>query len=70
VEIEYIVEIEENILEVEQFLYIDMRLALELRSLKVSDETHARLTKHGKYGESMDKIIAKILDYYEGKTKK
>ncbi len=47
-----------------------MGQALELKSLKVSDETHARLTKHGKYGESMDEIISKILDYYEGKAKK
>jgi hypothetical protein len=70
VEIEDIIDIEDNIYKVEQFLYIHMRQALELRSLKVSDETHTRLTKHGKYGESMDKIIAKILDYYEGKTKK
>jgi len=47
-----------------------MRQALELKSLKVSEVTHTRLTKHGGYGESMDEIISKLLDYYEGKSKK
>ena len=47
-----------------------MKLSLELKSLKVREETHSRLSKHGKYGESMDEIITKILDYYEGKAKK
>jgi hypothetical protein len=64
-------DIADKVYKVDEFLYIDVKEALELvRSLKVSDDTHARLSKHGKYGESMDKIIAKILDFYEGKNKK
>ena len=47
-----------------------MRQALELKSLKVSETTHTRLTKIGGYGESMDEIISKLLDHYEGKSKK
>jgi hypothetical protein len=63
-------EIEDKVYIVEQILNIHMQQALELKSLKVSEDTHTRLTKHGKYGESMDKIINKILDVYEGKTTK
>lgn len=33
-----------------------------MKTISVSDETHERLVKLGKYGESMDDIIKKLLE--------
>jgi hypothetical protein len=41
-----------------------------VKTLKISDETHSRLSKHGNITETYEDVIIKLLDYYEGKTKK
>ncbi len=37
---------------------------MKYTSLNVRPETASRVKKEGSYGESMDQIINKILDYY------
>ena len=45
--------------------------AKKIKMIKVSDETHSRLMKHGDhFGETFDDVINKILDYYEKGSKK
>jgi hypothetical protein len=41
-----------------------------IKTLKISDETHKRLSKVGTFGDTFEDIIKKLLDFYEGKTKK
>lgn len=42
-----------------------------MKIVKLKDETHSRLKKHGKYEDSFDDIVTRLLDFYEGaKTKK
>lgn len=39
--------------------------------IKVSEETHRRLSKHGNHiGETFEDVIKKLLDYYEKGSKK
>ena len=38
---------------------------LELKTLRVSDQTHKELVKLGSYNESMDDIIKKLLESYK-----
>jgi hypothetical protein len=42
----------------------------EMKMVKLKDETHARLAKIGKYGETMDDIVSKCIDAYERMHKK
>jgi hypothetical protein len=37
-----------------------------MKTITVKDETHARLTKVGMWGETMDAIISRLLDCVEG----
>lgn len=41
-----------------------------MKMIRVNDETHERLKKHGKFGESFEDIINRLMDVVEGKTKK
>lgn len=41
-----------------------------VKTLKISDETHSRLSKHGNITETYEDVIKKLLDYYEKGTKK
>lgn len=36
-----------------------------VKTLKISEETHARLANHGKIGETFEDVIIKLLDHYE-----
>ena len=40
-----------------------------VKTLKISDETHRRLSKHGNITETYEDVIIKLLDFYE-KNKK
>lgn len=40
-----------------------------VKTLKISDETHKRLTKVGKFGDTFEDIIKRLLDEHEGKKK-
>jgi hypothetical protein len=45
-----------------------------LKTVRISDETHRKILRCGKMGDSLDKVITRIVDYYidnefkEGKT--
>ena len=44
-----------------------------LKTVRISDETHAKILSCGRMGDSLDKVITRIVDYYierEMKTKK
>jgi predicted CopG family antitoxin len=41
-----------------------------MKMIRVDDDTHNRLKKHGKFGESFQDIINRLMDVVEGKTKK
>lgn len=41
----------------------------EKKIIKVSEETHRRLSKLGTIGETFEDVIKKLLNNYEGKTK-
>jgi predicted CopG family antitoxin len=41
-----------------------------LKTVRISDGLHERLSKHGQFGESFEDVIKRILDVYESKTKK
>lgn len=45
-------------------------MELEMKTLRVSDETHKELAKLGTYGDTMEDIIRKLLDYYQRGAKK
>ena len=36
-----------------------------IKTLKISEETHARLLNHGKMGETFEDVIIKLLEHYE-----
>lgn len=36
-----------------------------MKTLKISERTHKRLTKHGQFRESFDDIIGRLLDAFE-----
>ena len=40
---------------------------VKLKTLKIREETHARLVSHGKWRETIDQIIARLLDEVEKK---
>ncbi len=42
-----------------------MELEKEMKTLRVSDQTHKELTKLGSYSDSMDDIIKKLIDSYK-----
>ena len=42
--------------------YLEIRM---VKTLKISDETHRRLAKHGTIGQTFEDVIKKLLDYYE-----
>ena len=39
-----------------------------VKTLKISEATHDRLKKHGKFGDSFDDILNRLMDIVEGKT--
>ena len=41
-----------------------------VKTLKIPDELHKRLSKHGTIGETYADVIEKLLDYYESHAKK
>jgi predicted CopG family antitoxin len=41
-----------------------------VKTLKISDETHRRLSKIGVFGETFEDIIIKLLDEYEARKRK
>ena len=44
--------------------------SIMVKTLKISDETHRRLSKYGSITETYEDVIIKLLDYYEkGKGK-
>ncbi len=48
---------------------MDSVSVVSLKTIRVSDETHKELTKVGKYGDSMDDIIKKLLQTYHKQQK-
>jgi predicted CopG family antitoxin len=38
-----------------------------VKTIKISDEIHARLSKHGYIGETYEDVIEKLLDFYDSK---
>lgn len=41
-----------------------------MKMIRVDDDTHERLKTHGKFGESFQDIINRLLDIVEGKAPK
>ena len=41
-----------------------------VKTLKIPDELHKRLSKHGTIGETYADVIEKLLDYYESHNKR
>jgi hypothetical protein len=41
-----------------------------VKTLKISDQTHSRLSKIGVFGETFEDIIIKLLDDYESRRRK
>jgi hypothetical protein len=35
-----------------------------LKTVRISDETHKKILQCGKMGDSLDKVITRIVDYY------
>ena len=54
----------ENIYWGEDFLNMEVKQSPEFKSIKVSDETHAKILRCGKMGQSMDEVISMVFDYY------
>lgn len=42
----------------------------DMKMIRVDDDTHERLKSHGKFGESFQDIINRLLDIVEGKPSK
>ena len=38
-----------------------------VKTLKIEDSTHARLKEHGRFGESFDDLLNRLLDILEAK---
>ena len=47
-----------------------MATRTDLKMIRVDDDTHDRLKTHGKFGESFQDIINRLLDIAEGKSTK
>ena len=48
-------------------------IAAMVKTIKLDEEVHSRLAKHGSIGKTFQEVIIKLLDYYEereGKPKK
>jgi len=41
-----------------------------VKTLKISEETHARLSKLGSIGETFEDVIITLLDEHDGKKRK
>ncbi len=41
-----------------------------MKMIRVNDVTHERLKKFGKFGDSFEDILNRLMDIAEGKTKK
>lgn len=41
-----------------------------MKMIRVDDNTHERLKKYGKFGESFQDILNRLMDIAEGKSKK
>jgi hypothetical protein len=41
-----------------------------VKSLKINDATHERLKRHGRFGDSFDDILNRLMDIVEGKKTK
>jgi predicted CopG family antitoxin len=42
-----------------------------VKTLKINEDTHERLKKHGHFGDSFDDVLNRLMDIVEGKgTKK
>jgi predicted CopG family antitoxin len=41
-----------------------------MKMIRVNDSTHERLKRHGKFGDSFEDIINRLMDIAEGKPKK
>jgi hypothetical protein len=50
-------------------LYME-NLGTMVKTLKISDSTHERLKKYGVFGDSFDKLLNRLMDLADGKTKK
>jgi len=51
-------------------IYSTNRIQSELvKTLKIPEELHKRLSKHGSIGETYANVIEKLLDYYEKGSK-
>jgi len=44
--------------------------SIMVKTLKISDETHARLSKLGSIGETYEDVIKKLIDEHEASGKK
>ena len=40
-----------------------------VKTLKIGERTHERLKKHGRFGDSFEDIINRLMDIVEGKKK-
>jgi predicted CopG family antitoxin len=40
----------------------------DMKMIRVDDDTHDRLKEHGKFGESFQDIIIRLMDIVEGKA--
>jgi hypothetical protein len=40
------------------------------KNISINDETHERLKKHGRYGDSFDSILNRLMDLAEDRTGK
>ena len=40
-------------------------IAAMVKTIKLDEEVHSRLAKHGSIGETFQAVIIKLLDYYE-----
>ncbi len=38
-----------------------------VKTIKISDEIHTRLSKHGCIGETYEDVIERLLDFYDSK---
>ena len=45
-------------------------LSRMVKTMKIKDETHARLSKHGNIGDTFDDVVTKLLDHYEKTLRK
>jgi predicted CopG family antitoxin len=41
-----------------------------MKMIRVEDDVHDRLKKHGKFGESFQDILVRLMDIAEGKVNK